>query len=429
MLGFTALLVAQRSERRWYWMAYGGAGLALATKGGLGLLVVAYFLVAALAARGLRGVRSLLHMPSMMTSLAVGLAWYLAALLVHGSDMWLPFWTDQVGSHIMAEDWSGRLQSLSHYSGYYLLCFLVWLPFLPGLLLGNRGMFQGRSGQHRFADGVALGWIVVTAVIFSFSKGVSDRYTLAAVPLGAVLLAGLFRRADSERRQSQLSRGIKLYVALLILTTAAVAWVNVNLVRNVLAIAVSAGGLLVGAVLLVGSQNERWLARPVAIGLAVLALVPTLCLGLGHLALPDQGEQIARTLQGHQLLRGQNNHQPILMIGKGGLAAKIRVFTSGDAVLERYRRANAPGAPEAIASAEWILTSKEIFATLGLTEWSCTTASSGPFADTSLGDVYRAVRQGYPCIGPTWELDRSADADRRHRYRSRKWPCFPPVRP
>ena len=82
------------------------------------------------------------------------------------------------------------------------------------------------------------------------------------------------------------------------------------------------------------------------------------------------------------------------MIGKGGLAAKIRVFTSGNVVLERYRRADAPGAPEAIASAEWILTSEEIFAGLGLTEWRCTTASSGPFADTSLGDVYGAVREG-----------------------------------
>ncbi len=393
ILGFSAILVVQRSERRWYWMAYLGAGLVLASKGGMGLLVVAYFFVVALATRGLRGVRQLLHIPSIIAGLVVGLAWYAAALFMHGSDMWLQFWDDQMGRQIVL-DWSTRLQDIFRYSSFYLLQFLPWLLFLPELFVRNRGIFRARSRQHRCADRVALGWLVVIGVIFSFSRNLSDRYTLSAAPLAAVLLAGLFHLAEPHKRQSQLARGLKVTVAVLILVAAVVAWINLNLGRTVLAIGVQTLALLLAAVLLFASRNERWIPRALAIGLALLAIIPTICLGLGHLALPDQGEQIATTLRRHQLLEGQSNHQPIMMIGKGGLAAKIRVFTSGDVLLQRYLTTDAPGAREAAQSAEWILSSKEDFDALGLSGWQCLTAARGFFADTSAGDVYRAVRQG-----------------------------------
>ncbi|MCK4849967.1 MAG: hypothetical protein KAT11_01385, partial [Phycisphaerae bacterium] len=275
-----------------------------------------------------------------------------------------------------------------------LLQFLPWLLFLPELFVRNRGIFRARSRQHRCADRVALGWLVVIGVIFSFSRNLSDRYTLSAAPLAAVLLAGLFHLAEPHKRQSQLARGLKVTVAVLILVAAVVAWINLNLGRTVLAIGVQTLALLLAAVLLFASRNERWIPRALAIGLALLAIIPTICLGLGHLALPDQGEQIATTLRRHQLLEGQSNHQPIMMIGKGGLAAKIRVFTSGDVLLQRYLTTDAPGAREAAQSAEWILSSKEDFDALGLSGWQCLTAARGFFADTSAGDVYRAVRQG-----------------------------------
>ncbi len=393
LLGFSAITVVQRSERRWYWMAYVGAGLALVSKGGMGLLVVAYFFVVALTTRGPRGVRGLLHVPSMITGLVVGLAWYAAALFTHGSDMWLQFWADQMGSQIVL-DWPSRLQDISRYSSFYLLQFLPWLLFLPELFVRNRGIFRARSPHHRRADIVALGWLVVIGVVFSFSRNLSDRYTLSAAPLAAVMLAGLFHLAEPDKRQSQMTRGLKVVLALLILVSTVVAWINFSLDRTMLAIGVQAFGLLLAAVLLFASRNERCIPRGLAIGLAILAIIPIVCLLIGNIALPDQGEQIATTLRQHQLLRGQSNHQPIMMIGKGGLAAKIRVFTSGDVLLQRYLTLDTPDARETARSAEWILSSKEDFDALGLSGWHCLTAARGFFADTSAGDIYRAVRQG-----------------------------------
>ncbi len=392
LLGFVAITVIQRSEGRWYWMAYIGAGLALASKGGMGLLVVAYFFVVALATRGLRGVRGLLHIPSMITGLVVGLAWYAAALFVHGSDMWLQFWEDQMGRQIVL-DWPSRLQDLSRYSSFYLLQFLPWLLFLPELLVRNRGKFRARSGQHRRADLVALGWLVVIGIIFGFSRNLSDRYTLSAAPLAAVMLAGLFHLAEPGKRHSQMGRGLKVVLAVLILVSTAVAWINFNLDQTMLAIGVQAFGLLLAAALWLASRNERWIPRGVAIGLAILAIIPIVCLVIGHLALPDQGEQIATTLRQHQLLRGQSNHQPIMMIGKGGLAAKIRVFTSGDVLLQRYLALDTPGAREAARSAEWILCTQKNFDGLDLSGWQYQPATR-VFAKTSAGDIFRAIRQG-----------------------------------
>ena len=67
ILGFTGILVDRGSKRRWYWAAYLGAGLALASKGGLALVVVGYFFVVALATHGRRGPRLLLHLPSLLS--------------------------------------------------------------------------------------------------------------------------------------------------------------------------------------------------------------------------------------------------------------------------------------------------------------------------------------------------------------------------
>ena len=434
ILGFTAILVAHRTERRWYWMAYLGAGLALASKGGLGILVVAYFFLVAFPARRTRPVRSLLHMPSIITGLVVGLGWYVAVFVIHGSDMWHTLWNDQVGRHIIATDWYHRVWSLSHYSAShfvmfdsdiwtalwtdqargsftitdfsqraqsffyhtacYFLQFLPWLLILPELLLRNRGMFLPRSPRHRFADRVALGWLIVVAIVFSFSKGMSDRYTLPAVPLGAVLLAGLVHRADPHKFQFQLARGLKLTLTILILVAAVLAWINLSLGLVALAITLSAGVLLLAAILLLASRNERCILRSVALALAMLALVPTICLGFGHLILPDQGEQIARTIQRQQLLRSQPNSQPIVMIGSYGLASKIRLFASADVDLQTYPAINTPGARQALRSAECILASRQVVDVLGLAGWHQVTAAQGIFAHITTADTLNAIRQG-----------------------------------
>ena len=392
LLGFVAIQVVQRNERRWYWMAYVGAGLVLASKGGMGLLVVGYFLIVALATRGLPGLRRLLHGPSMLTGLVVGGAWYVAAVSVHGSDMWQQFWGDQVGQQIVL-DFSSRLKDVFRYSSFYVLQFLPWLLFLPELLVRNWRIFRSRSAQHHRADLATLGWLVVIGIIFSFSRTLSDRYTLAVAPLAAVMLAGLFHLADPGKRRSQMGLGLKVVLTLLILSAAVVAWINISLDQTVLAVGVLAFGLGLSAVLWFVSRKERLIPRCVAIGLGMLAIIPIFSLVVGQVALPDQGEQIATTLRQHQLFRGQSNHQPIIMIGKGGLAAKIRVFTYGEVDLQSYLTPDSPGAREAARSANWILSSRENFDSLGLSEWQSLEASR-VFADKSAGEVFRAVGQG-----------------------------------
>ncbi len=81
------------------------------------------------------------------------------------------------------------------------------------------------------------------------------------------------------------------------------------------------------------------------------------------------------------------------MIGKGGLAAKIRVFTSGGVLLQRYEKSDSSEAREAVRSAEWILSTEENFDRLGLSGWQILPASR-VFADVSADDIYGAIGQG-----------------------------------
>ena len=231
--------------------------------------------------------------------------------------------------------------------------------------------------------------------MLSLAVVMSDRYTLLAAPFGAVLLAGLFHRAQAHKVHSQLRRGLKVAVACLILVSVVVGLIDLSLAKGVLAIAVLAGGLILGLGIFTAARNERWISQPVAISLALLGIVPAICIGLGHLALPDQGEQIARTLRYHQLLRGQANYQPIIIFEKPALAAKIRMFTSGDAELHCYRDANTPGALQAAEAAEWILATRKTLDTLGWERYRCTVASEGLFADISTWDMHRARQRTF----------------------------------
>ena len=306
--------------------------------------------------------------------------------------MWVQFWDDQLGRQIVL-DWSSRLKDIFRYSSYYLIQFLPWLLFLPELLVRNWRTFRSRSAEQRCADRMTLGWLVVIGIIFSFSRNLSDRYTLSVAPLAAVMLAGLFHLADSGKLRSQIGQGLKVVLALLILASAFAAWITFSLDQTLLAIGVLAFGLGVAVVLWFASRRERLIPRGVAIGLSILAIISIGCLAAGQVALPDQGEQIATILRQHQLLEGQSNHQPIVMIGKGGLAAKIRIFTSGGVLLQRYLDLDRPGAREAVRSAEWILGTQKNLEGLDLSGWHRLEATR-VFAKTSADDIFRAIGQG-----------------------------------
>jgi 4-amino-4-deoxy-L-arabinose transferase-like glycosyltransferase len=306
--------------------------------------------------------------------------------------MWQQFWGDQMGRQVVL-DVSSRWKDIFRYSSYYLIQFLPWLLFLPELLVRNWRTFRSRSVDQRCADRMTLGWLVVIGIVFGLSRNLSDRYTLSVAPLAAVTLAGLFHLADPGKRQPQMGQGLKVVLVLLILASTVAAWITFSLDQTLLAIGVLAFGLGVAAVLWFASRNERLIPRGVAIGLGILAIAPVACLAAGQVALPDQGEQIATILRQHQLLEGQSNHQPIVMIGKGGLAAKIRVFTSGGVLLQRYLDLDSPGAREAVRSAEWILGTEKNLEGLDLSGWHRLEATR-VFAKMSADDIFRAVGQG-----------------------------------
>jgi 4-amino-4-deoxy-L-arabinose transferase-like glycosyltransferase len=206
LLGFARVLFAADRSFGAYLLAYGGAGLAVQTKGLLGLCPVAFaFLFAALNGRTRTRLRDLVHGRAILLGLAIALSWYVVVFVQHGRPVLAQFFSDQVTAKVAFSPRS----TVSNF-GVYLVAvarhFLPWTALLvPGLLL-CRPAVADFLRQYRRESLFLAGWFLVLAVMFSFSNTRRTRYLAVAYPLIAILLAGLLTRClEAERFQKAFS--------------------------------------------------------------------------------------------------------------------------------------------------------------------------------------------------------------------------------
>jgi 4-amino-4-deoxy-L-arabinose transferase-like glycosyltransferase len=327
--GFVALLARDDPPRWAPWAAYGGAALAVATKGLLAALFVGYvWAFALLAGRGsARRLRPLLHVPSLAVGVVVAGWWYVLMYRLHGERLLRVFGRDQVSANL---DVGGQpWLNVPAYLGLLLLNLLPWSLLLVPLLRRGRAALVPGDARERRVLAFLVGWSVVMAVVFGFGP-LDARYVLPAGPVLAVVLATLVTRADPTVAGRAMRSVLALVLVVMAAVGVAMAALHVAAGRPVNAAATLALYAAVAATLALALRDARWLTPATAIALAAFLLFPLTAIALEPVIPPEAGARaMARDLE-----RRRDPSAPVLMVGSEGMSAKLRILTGGRVPIE-----------------------------------------------------------------------------------------------
>jgi 4-amino-4-deoxy-L-arabinose transferase-like glycosyltransferase len=200
------------TRRRDLALGYVGAGLAIATKGLLGLVLVLYALLfVAWHGRRLRITFKDGWAPgSIGLGLAIALFWFILIAVRHGEAGLAGFLEDQVASRIAPS--AGELARLAvANAGAYLLApfrdFFPWPLLALGLAIAEHRRVGEFVREHPAAVAFVLGWVLLLGVMFTGANLTRPRYLLPVwPPLGALLAALLLHLGRGPRAERVLAR-------------------------------------------------------------------------------------------------------------------------------------------------------------------------------------------------------------------------------
>lgn len=318
--GFIRLICYDDTRASSYWGAYGGAAVAIATKGLLPVVFVVYALLFAYftSARPQR-FRRVFHPGIILASILISCSGIILMFWKHGPLFLQSFWGDQVGEKtgFMGSPWRVSLY------------FLIYVPFLLPWLLSLAYLFYKREPERsltaiqRKTCLFALIWAVLLAIIFGLGDRIAVRYLLPAVPLLAVVMAiGLCRFSNSSIAivADRLLDIITIGFFAIALFGLSVVWQNGLVTKHFTGLIV-----LLLALLVVALRWQRKQFSSQAVLSISLFLVLPLCLAIvSPFTLPDQTTQVARAL------RPLNpDNKPVFVIGTNKLASRLRISSGG----------------------------------------------------------------------------------------------------
>jgi 4-amino-4-deoxy-L-arabinose transferase-like glycosyltransferase len=251
LFGFRGLLLEEQPGTGDAWCAYLGAGLAIGFKGSLGIVIVVFALLFALASHNRKTcLRNLIQPLPMLVGCSLGMAWFIAISISHGSNAMQGFVADQVGNRLSRSP-GEILGNLLHYTFGLAVFFFPWSFLLAEGAIFLRPQLKRVLSERSRTLLFLLGWYAILLVVFTPANLTRMRYMLPGFPVVAISAAVL---VDT------------------ILTNPAVK----RLARVVLQ-SVSLAGILCAVLLAVGA----WFLRTGRLGLAALALA---LLAIGQMA-------------------------------------------------------------------------------------------------------------------------------------------------
>ncbi len=170
-------------------LAYAGMGLAVQTKGLLGICPLAVAILFMLFARpDAARTKRLLNWPAIILGLFLGLFWYVAMFQCHGAGALKDFFDDQVGAKV-SRNFLFVFGNLAAYVFAGFRHFLPWTLIILIAAIWKRRELKGLWQQHKAAIVFLLALFAVLVVAFSFGNMRRTRYLAAAYPMLAIFLA------------------------------------------------------------------------------------------------------------------------------------------------------------------------------------------------------------------------------------------------
>jgi 4-amino-4-deoxy-L-arabinose transferase-like glycosyltransferase len=192
--GTAEIIFQRRQEARWYALLYVGAGLAVATKGMLAMVLV-LFLWGFVRFGPLtdRADITLMHRGWLVAGLLIPLSWFVTSTFLQGSVAISTLLEDQIGERL-----EGAHALVLANLGLYLLTplrfFAPWLVLVGVVLFVQRGLLSEYTERRKPLVWLVLGWLLVNIVIFSLGNLMRSRYLLPTYPLTAVLIGDVLGR-------------------------------------------------------------------------------------------------------------------------------------------------------------------------------------------------------------------------------------------
>lgn len=319
--GFIRLICYDDTCALSYWSAYGGAAIAVATKGLLPIVFVVYALAFAYwTSSSQQPFRRVLHAGIILASIAISCSGIFLMVWKHGTPFLHSFWGDQFAEKtgIGGSPWRVTVYFLT-----YIAFFLPWLPCLVYLFRKRRPEKPVTSVQRKTCFFVLI-WAVLLAVIFGLGDRIAVRYLLPAVPLLAVVMAiGLCRFSDATIAivADKLLNVVTLGFFAIAIFGLSVLWQSGLLARHFAGFTVLFLALLIFAL----RSQRKQLSSQAVLSVSLFLVLP-LCLAIvSPFTLPDQTTQVARAL------RGLNpEKRPVYVIGTNKLGSRLRI-SSGNA--------------------------------------------------------------------------------------------------
>ncbi|MCA9092845.1 MAG: glycosyltransferase family 39 protein, partial [Planctomycetaceae bacterium] len=209
--------------------AFVGAGLAIATKGTPGLLLLAYSLLFLWKNPWKRlDCRPLLTTKWVALGIGLALGWYVLAIATHGNEAIQQFIDDQVHSRLTRKWWSPFIQLPATPILFVLLIGPTSFLLLTIKLANVRKIWDSLTNDRRVCTAYILGWAASLFPLLAFVDPFSVRYFLLVVPLLTVPFAWLivqsaFRPLGTFCRLGTnfilLAMGILVVIRLMLITT------------------------------------------------------------------------------------------------------------------------------------------------------------------------------------------------------------------
>jgi 4-amino-4-deoxy-L-arabinose transferase-like glycosyltransferase len=318
--GFIRLIVFEEFSTAAFWMAYGGATLAVLDKGLLGGLIILFaWAFAAWQGRGWRAVKKIIHLPIFISAAILAGSWFAYIFVKDGALAWRNFFGDQVTGNMHGHFWSPLFRMPQ-------FALVLVVNFLPWSLTGTEWFARKKSfaagnvppGAQKFI----LAWTTVLIVGFSFGANVSLRYLLPATPLMTVLFAVWLQNAESVPLIFSTRRIFKFALAVLIFGDALAFLIESQFSLPLIFSALIVGLLLLAIVALGLAVRRQKFSAALGVGLAALMLWLIIFTAAMPILLPDCSQEIAAALRQTPRLAPQK----ILLVSNVQLASRVRVL-------------------------------------------------------------------------------------------------------
>lgn len=323
LAGAAEVAFVRTPSRAAAWLFFGGAGLALASKGALGLLVLAFGGVW-IVSRRRPDARALLLRPGPIALFALLAALNVAPLFFNGGAQGATtIFEDQFGAR-QARSFGMVLSNTGNYLASLVRHFLPWSALALGALVFARGRVAAWARERRAPLFFAASWYLVLLCIFSAANLQRGRYLAPAYPLVAALGASLLVTVFDAGRRGGIARGLALSLALfasgVAIALVAVGWrTDESSVSAWAACACALGGLA----LVLRAPRER--AVIAAAGL-LLVVVP-----LGeHGSREIFDASAAPALLARLEALGARGDEVTCIGGEAALASQLRLQTGGE---------------------------------------------------------------------------------------------------